>query len=142
MKERLHTLCFRTVLVDHWIFGPHIENHIGTELSIHLAKELPDKWIVIAHSGGFKLIETMLLTRTIKNIFYDLSLTQLYFKALLLKKMWIISSNGHIKESSLVPIILILKLQKPGTLFKCIFVMPDLLENGNILLSLQKKYMA
>lgn len=86
LKERLHTLCFRTVLVDHWIFGPHIENHIGTELSIHLAKELPDKWIVIAHSGGFKLIETMLLTRTIKNIFYDLSLTQLYFKGSSIEK--------------------------------------------------------
>lgn len=80
LKEKLYTLCFRTVLIDHWIFGPHIENHVGTELSIYLANELPDKWIVIAHSGGFKLVETMLLTRTFKNIFYDISLTQLYFR--------------------------------------------------------------
>ena len=40
LKERLHTLCFRTVLVDHWIFGSHIENHIGTELSIYLTNGL------------------------------------------------------------------------------------------------------
>lgn len=68
-----------TVIVDDWKFGPRLDNHIGTELALYLAHMFPEKQFVIAHSGGYKLIETMLLTRPVKNIFYDLSLTQTYF---------------------------------------------------------------
>lgn len=80
VKKKLEELCYHTIIVDYWIFGYQLDNHIGLELSIYLANELPDKIIVLAHSGGCKLVETMLLTRPLKNIYYDLSLTQMYFE--------------------------------------------------------------
>ena len=69
----------KAIIVDDWLFGPQIENHIGTELAIFLAKKLPHKRIVIAHSGGIRILETMMLTRNVDNIFYDLALTCKYF---------------------------------------------------------------
>ncbi len=80
IKKKLSQLIYQVIIVDDWLFGYQIDNHIGTELAIYLARELPDKTIVIAHSGGYKIVETMLLTRPLKNIYYDLSLTQLYFR--------------------------------------------------------------
>lgn len=80
VKEKLDRLSCRVVIVDDWIFGHRIENHIGTELAMYLAEELPDKTVVIAHGGGYKIVETMLLTRPLKNIYYDLSVTQQYFR--------------------------------------------------------------
>lgn len=70
---------FDTVIVDNWIYGPRIENHIGTELCVYLAEFFPDKKIVMAHSGGVRLLETMLVTRPVKNIYYDLAETCQYF---------------------------------------------------------------
>ncbi len=80
IKESLEQLSFQTVIVDNWFFGSRIENHIGTELAIYIAERFPDKAVVSAHAGGCRIVECMLLTRPIKNIFYDLSLTQMYFK--------------------------------------------------------------
>lgn len=80
IKEKLGMLHYHTIIVDDWIFGCQTDNHIGTELSMYLAKELPNKNVVIAHAGGYRVIETMLLTRPIQNIYYDLSLTQIYFR--------------------------------------------------------------
>ena len=80
VKEQLGYLSYRTIIVDNWFFGCQIDNHIGTELAIYLAEELHEKSVVIAHAGGCKIVESMLLTRPLKNIYYDLSLTQLYFK--------------------------------------------------------------
>ncbi len=79
IKEALSKLSYQIIIIDGWFFGPQLNNHVGVELAIYLAFELPEKTIVIAHSGGHKLVETMLLTRPLKNIYYDLSLTQLYF---------------------------------------------------------------
>ena len=67
------------VIIDNWIYGPSIENHIGTELTIYLAERLTDKRIVMAHSGGVRILETMLLTRPISNLWYDLAETCQYF---------------------------------------------------------------
>lgn len=80
VREKLKSLSYHAIIIDGWIFGYQIENHVGTELAVYLARELPDKKVVIAHSGGYKIIETMLLTRPVENMYYDLSLTQLYFR--------------------------------------------------------------
>lgn len=80
LKDCLKQLSFQTVIVDNWVFGSQIENHVGTELAIYIAESFPNKTIVSAHAGGCRIVESMLLTRPVKNIFHDLSLTQMYFK--------------------------------------------------------------
>lgn len=77
--ECLEKLEYKNIIVDNWYYGPCLKNHIGLELSIFLADNLPKKNIIIAHSGGLKLLETMLYTRPVKNIYYDLALTEIYF---------------------------------------------------------------
>ncbi len=67
------------IIVDNWIYGPRIENHIGTELTIYLSEKFKEKIIVMAHSGGVRILETMLLTRPLKNVYYDLAETCSYF---------------------------------------------------------------
>lgn len=69
-----------TVIVDNWIYGPNLKNHIGTELTIFLAEKFKNKQIVMAHSGGVRILETMLLTRPLTNVYYDLAETCQYFK--------------------------------------------------------------
>ena len=78
--SKLVELNSETIIVDNWLFGPRIENHIGTELVIYLAERLPDRKIVMAHAGGVRILESMLLTRPLVNVYYDLSETCSYFK--------------------------------------------------------------
>lgn len=80
VKGRLDSLSYQTIIVDDWIFGCQTDCHTGTGLAIYLARSLPEKNVVVAHAGGYKIIETMLFTRPVQNIYYDLSLTQLYFQ--------------------------------------------------------------
>ena len=68
------------IIVDNWVYGPRIENHIGTELTIYLSEKFSEKRIIMAHSGGVRILETMLLTRPLKNVYYDLAETCQYFK--------------------------------------------------------------
>ena len=63
----------RSVIIDSFLYGSRKENICYIELSSFLAKRLPDKQIVMAHFGGIKVLETMLRTRELKNIFYDCS---------------------------------------------------------------------
>lgn len=70
---------YQGIIVDHFPYGSNLEYHVGTELSIYLAKQLPDKKIIIAHSGGIKLLEVMAFTRELKNIYYDISFTSNYY---------------------------------------------------------------
>lgn len=77
--DKVNDLNCNTIIIDNWIYGPRIENHIGTELTIYLSEHLTDKKIVMAHSGGVKLLETMLITRPLENVFYDLSETCTFF---------------------------------------------------------------
>lgn len=93
-----HTICLiesNTIVVDCFIYGPQLENHIGVELAIYLAQRLENRNIVIAHAGGCELLKTMLLTRPIKNIYYDFSLscnylenTSVYFDMVNGLKFW------------------------------------------------------
>lgn len=70
---------FKNIIVDGFVYGSNIENHIFLPLSIMLAKKFPDKKIIIAHFGSYKVLETMLCTRDLKNIIYDVAYTCLYF---------------------------------------------------------------
>ena len=65
----------QVVLIDDFIYGPELESHVGTELSIYLAERLPKAKFVLAHAGGCDMLKTFLLTRPLKNIYYDYSLT-------------------------------------------------------------------
>ena len=68
------------ITVDCFIYGPQLDNHVGVELAIYLAEKLPEHTIVLAHAGGCELLKTMLLTRSVDNIYYDLSLTCNYLE--------------------------------------------------------------
>lgn len=65
----------KKVVVDAFTYGPRIENHIGIELAIFLAEKLEDTTIVLAHAGGCDILKCFLMTRPLKNIVYDYSLT-------------------------------------------------------------------
>lgn len=78
--DKIYQIDTDKIIIDNWIYGPRIENHIGTELTIGIAEEFRNKRIIMAHAGGVRLLETMLLTRPLKNVFYDLSETCSYFK--------------------------------------------------------------
>lgn len=80
IAECISLLHSDTVIVDNWVFGPRLENHIGTELTIYLAETFRNKHIVMAHAGGFRILENMLLTRPLANVYYDLAETCRYFK--------------------------------------------------------------
>lgn len=69
---------FKTVIIDCFVYGHHMENHVGMELGIYLAQYFPDVDFVLAHGGGCRLLETMLCTRTLSNIYYDYSLSCCY----------------------------------------------------------------
>lgn len=76
--EYLPLLQCRTVIIDCFNYGHHLENHIGMELGIELAQRFPKINFVLAHAGGSRLLECMLCTRTLPNIFYDISLSCCY----------------------------------------------------------------
>lgn len=76
----LEKIDFNCVVVDSFFFGSKIKSHIGIELAVYLAEALPKKKIIIAHSGGHKLLECMLYTRELKNIFYDIALIHCYLE--------------------------------------------------------------
>lgn len=76
----LYTCPVKSIIVDAFYYGSNIENQIGMELSIHLARVFPDRKIIMAHFGGIKVLSAMLYTRDLKNIYYDISLTATYLK--------------------------------------------------------------
>jgi len=70
----------KDIIIDGFYYGENLENHISIEFTIYLATNLNDRNIVLAHSGGIKILECMLYTRKIENLYYDLSLTATYLK--------------------------------------------------------------
>lgn len=70
----------KIIVVDCFTYGPQLCNHIGVELALFLAERFADKNIIIAHAGGCDLLKTMLLTRPVRNIYYDFSLSCNYLE--------------------------------------------------------------
>ena len=71
---------FRSIIIDSFLYGSRKENTCYIELSTYLAKSFRDKSVVMAHFGGIKVLESMLRTRELKNIFYDCSFSINYLK--------------------------------------------------------------
>lgn len=76
--SRLHAIDFGIIMVDGFDYGHHLENLINLELLVATAEEFPDKKVVFAHAGGINILKSMLCTRTLSNVYYDLSLTVPY----------------------------------------------------------------
>lgn len=70
----------KEIIIDDFIYGPDMKNHVGTELAIYLAKRLPDRKIILAHAGGCEILKTFLITKPLQNIYYDYSLTCNYLE--------------------------------------------------------------
>lgn len=79
VADVLSGISYHNIIIDAFYYGPRPENLIYNELALSLAETFPSKKIVLAHFGGAKVLETMLLTRAVPNIYYDLSCTVSYF---------------------------------------------------------------
>jgi hypothetical protein len=80
LAKKLEKIFFRFLIIDCFYYGSKLEYHINLELSIFLAKHFKDKKVLLAHGGGHKVLEYMLYTRELQNIYYDFSLTSNYLK--------------------------------------------------------------
>lgn len=78
--EKMKRLSFDFIVIDCFYYGSNLETHTNLELSILIAKCFQNKNVLLAHGGGHKVLEYMLYTRDLKNIFYDFSLTSNYLK--------------------------------------------------------------
>lgn len=76
----LKKICANVVLIDCFGYGHQLENHIGIELGVYLADKLPGIKFVLCHSGGENILKCILYTRTLPNIYYDISLTCTYLR--------------------------------------------------------------
>lgn len=67
------------VMVDSLYYGEDIENHIGLDLSVALAREYSDRNIIVAHSGSLDFLKCMMACRYIPHVFFDYSFIQSFF---------------------------------------------------------------
>jgi predicted TIM-barrel fold metal-dependent hydrolase len=76
----IENIKFDFIIIDCFYYGSSLESHINLELSIFIAKYFKNTKIILAHGGGHKVLEYMLYTRDLKNIYFDFSLTSNYLK--------------------------------------------------------------
>lgn len=67
------------VIYDAWYFGSNMKIQPNLSLIIDIIKQFENKIFILAHMGGYKLIEYFTHTRNLQNVKYDLSLTPSYF---------------------------------------------------------------
>ena len=68
------------LVIDTFINGHLLQNHIGVELAIFLASEFPKKKIIVAHMGGHRALECVMLTKTLDNVYHDISYSINFFE--------------------------------------------------------------
>jgi predicted TIM-barrel fold metal-dependent hydrolase len=66
------------VILDAWYYGSELKYNPDLEGLIQIAKSQPNRNFVIAHAGGYRIIEYFYHTRELENVHYDLSLTTQY----------------------------------------------------------------
>ncbi|MEA2017617.1 MAG: amidohydrolase family protein [Campylobacterota bacterium] len=71
---------FDFIIVDCFYYGSNLDNHINLELAVYIAKFFQNTKVLLAHGGGHKVLEYMLYTRDLKNVYYDFSFTAAYLK--------------------------------------------------------------
>lgn len=70
-----------TVLFDLFPFGDNLDDPALQPLAYHrLAQEMPSLRMILAHAGGYRVMETFLVAKSNPNIFLDISFTPVYFK--------------------------------------------------------------
>lgn len=80
INEVIKKLRFRSLIIDDFFYGPYSANNVGTELGIRFALDNPDYKVVLAHFGGIKCLEVLMMTHSINNIYYDIALTINYLQ--------------------------------------------------------------
>lgn len=66
------------VILDAWYYGSELKYNPDLEGLIQIAKSQPNRNFVIAHAGGYRIIDYFYHTRELENVHYDLSLTTQY----------------------------------------------------------------
>ena len=66
---------FQNIIIDGFYYGAHLENRISLELAIAASRMFPTRNIVYSHSGGIRVLETLLHMRELSNVVYDFSLS-------------------------------------------------------------------
>lgn len=64
---------FIYIIVDAFDYGHELQYQISKELVIELALAFPNKKVIVAHSGGYKVLEYSLTMKNLVNVFYDIS---------------------------------------------------------------------
>lgn len=66
------------IIYDAFYFGSDIDFQPSLPGLLYLAKELPNTKFIVAHAGGYKILEYFFHLRELKNIAFDLSLSLQY----------------------------------------------------------------
>lgn len=67
------------VIVDAFYYGAELRFQPSLPAVIQLAQSFPQRAVVIAHCGGYKLLEYFFHLRDLQNVWYDLSFALQYF---------------------------------------------------------------
>lgn len=68
------------IIVDSLFYGAELEYHNGVETGLAIARQYPERKVVMAHSGSVEFLKCMMLTRYLPNVFYDYSFIQTFFQ--------------------------------------------------------------
>jgi predicted TIM-barrel fold metal-dependent hydrolase len=69
------------VLFDVFPFGPSLGDFATYPVAYHkVAQELPDLKMVLAHAGGYRLMDAFIVAKSNPGVHLDLSFTPVYFK--------------------------------------------------------------
>ncbi len=68
------------VILDAWYYGSELKHNPDIEGLIQIAKSDPERQFIIAHAGGYRIIEYFYHTREVENISFDISLTTQYLQ--------------------------------------------------------------
>jgi hypothetical protein len=66
------------IIVDAFYFDHHLMYQPSLQSIITIAQEFPDKKIIVAHSGGHKVLDYFFHLRNLENVYYDLSFSLQY----------------------------------------------------------------
>ena len=79
IKRLLDRFDMSTIIIDTLVYGPRYEYNTGIELGIYLAEQNPQRNVILAHAGSTRMLECIMMTRWLENIYYDLSFVNPYF---------------------------------------------------------------
>ena len=69
------------VLFDVFPFGLSLDDAALHPIAYHaIARQIPNLRMILAHAGGYRLLEAFMVAKSNPNVFLDLSFTPLYFK--------------------------------------------------------------